>query len=99
MSTCRFCNNDIDKCTCPSTVKKYGHDFPNNCSRCGQAAGSEARFTQLMTTMMKRGRASGNYVANKETNPTKVTFDNGRVVRIVKGALVVEWAKPKVSND
>lgn len=39
-------------------------------------------------------KASGNYVANKEVNPTKVTFANGRVVRIVKGALVVEWRKP-----
>ena len=45
--------------------------------------------------MYERRDTSGNYVANKEINPTKVTFANGRVVRIKKGALIVEWAKKK----
>ena len=35
--------------------------------------------------------ASGNYVADREIEPRKVTFANGRVVRVVgEGYLVVE---------
>lgn len=34
---------------------------------------------------------SGNYVADKEIEPTEVWFANGRHVKIVDGHLVIDW--------
>lgn len=35
--------------------------------------------------------ATGNYVADKEKFPTKVTFANGRTVKLVGKHLVIGW--------
>jgi len=40
---------------------------------------------------MKKTRTKGNYVANNEEKPTKVTFDDGRVVSIKDGYLDVSY--------
>ena len=85
MTQCPICRNKIDECACTGC----------RCNSCGQYAGSEASVHKLMHAMRRNFATSGNYVADREASPTKVTFTNGRIVRIVKGALVVEWAKNK----
>jgi hypothetical protein len=85
MNKCPICLNEIRYCTCP---------ISDHCCRCGQAAGSEARFTKLLEVVMKKTRTRGNYVADNEEKPTKVTFNDGRVVSIKNGYLDVSY-KPK----
>lgn len=75
-AACRYCDRtDGEVAACRST--------PPACSQQMINAGVSAIF--------RSGRTSGNYVANKVINPTKVTFANGRTVKIVKGHLVVGW--------
>jgi len=50
-----------------------------------------ARLEQDRDHWRQRAEASGNYVCDKECEPTKVTFSNGRVVRVAgDGYLEIE---------
>jgi len=67
----------------------------NNYERGRFDAGQE--WSEALVKVLERNdtrfRASGNYVANREVNPTKVTFANGRTVKVVNGHLVIGWSK------
>jgi len=54
-----------------------------------------AALIKVIDRAAARLRASGNYVANKEVEPTKVTFANGRTVKIEGNHLVIGWDKPR----
>lgn len=91
-SACKHCDRTADEVpACPSA---------NAC------ACSALQSDRLIAGLKKQAQAwekklaqSTNYVANKEVSPTKVTFSNGRVVRIKNGALVVEWKKKRSGNE
>ena len=72
------------------------------CGRCGETVGAaDQTFDALLKLQAAREReekASGNYVANDEVNATRVLFANGRTVKIVKGRLVVGWAKAEAEK-
>ena len=90
-SACRHCDRTDDEVpSCPSA---------NAC------ACSALQINRLIAGLRKQAEAwekklakSTNYVANKEVNPTRVTFANGRTVHIKNGALVVGWKKES-KND
>lgn len=44
--------------------------------------------------LCKKVKATGNYTADREQDPTAVTFANGRTVTIKDGHLVIGWAQP-----
>lgn len=80
-------------------LKRYGGQ---RCGRCGETVGATDQAHAALEAVIRRDareRAeSGNYVANAEMNPTRVLFGNGRTVRIVKGALVVGWARAEADK-
>lgn len=79
---CRYCDRtEAEVASCPSS----------QATACASLA-----QRRLIEAICKRGdarKADTNYVADKEVNPTRILFANGRTVRVVRGKLIVGWAR------
>lgn len=87
MSACRFCDRtESEVASCPSA----------HATACSGRA-----HDNMLRALMRASDAlavTGNYVANKEADPTEVLFANGRVVKIVRGKLVVGWDRKRAEK-
>jgi hypothetical protein len=86
-------------CTCGAAGSGEGHTEwcawqSSEWRKWGDALDAAATEpSRIEAAVEKANRVSGNYIANYEQAPTKIVFENGRVVEVTQdGSLNVSWA-------